>query len=301
MKFIKKYWLRLLLIILLAATLAFTVRYVSRLHVSNLIVLGNEIYTEEEIRDMIFETDKDTLYWRILTGRVAEKRAPLLERYELEALDFKTAQVTVYEKTIVGCFVYMDHYMYFDREGVIQESSSKHYTNVPVVYGLEFGHVAMMQPLPVEDPKVFTYLMNLMQLIEVNNIKVERTVYDSELNATLYLSDPDTVRVYMGAPEYMQDKVLLLSDILPKLKDLSGTLYLDDYNPNSYDPKYLFKKDGEAKGSGKKSEEEPETETPPATENNPEAGNEPAAENNPEAGNEPAAENVPVDENTPAE
>lgn len=245
MKFLKKYWLRLLLILVLALTAFFTLKYLFGLHITNLIVVGNEIYTEDEIRGMIFEKEEDTLYWRILAGRVSEKKTPLLVRYELKALDFQTARLVVYEKPIVGCFPYMDHYMYFDQDGVVQETSREHYSKVPVIYGLEFGHVSVMQPLPVEDSKVFTYLMNLLKFIEENDISVERTVYDSELNATLYLSDPDTVRVCLGKPEHMQDKILLLSNILPKLKGMSGTLYLDRYDPGAYEPKYQFKKDAE--------------------------------------------------------
>ena len=213
---------------------------------------------------MIFENDRDTLYWRILAGRVSDKETPLLVRYELEALDFQTAKLTVYEKRIVGCFLYMDHYMYFDQEGVIQDSSRKLYSKIPVVSGLEFGHVSMMQPLPVENPKIFTYLLNLMQLIEINDIKVAKTVYDKDLNVTLYLSDPETIKVNMGSPDHMQDKILTLRDILPQLKDLSGTLYLDAYDPTSYEPKYYFKKDTEEDekgGKGEKPSEEP-TENP---------------------------------------
>ena len=243
MKFLKKYWLRLLFILMLSLTAFFSLKYIAGLHITNLIVTGNEIYTEDEIRGMIFETEEDTLYWRILAGKVSEKKTPLLVRYELEALDFQTAKVVVYEKPIVGCFPYMDHYMYFDQDGVVQETSRKHYSNVPVIYGLEFGHVSVMQPVPVEDPKVFTYLMNLMKLVEANGIKVEKTVYDSELNATLYLSEPDTVRVCLGDPKFMQDKIRLLSDILPEMKDLSGTLYLNEYDPGAYEPKYRFMKD----------------------------------------------------------
>lgn len=50
---------------------------------------------------------------------------------------------------------------YFDKDGIIVESTSETLPGVPKIAGLSFGHIVLHQPLPVEDISVFNEILNL--------------------------------------------------------------------------------------------------------------------------------------------
>ena len=58
----------------------------------------------------------------------------------------------VFEKSVVGYVSYMSSYMYFDKDGIIVESSVEQLPGVPWITGLDFGHIILHQPLPVQIP-----------------------------------------------------------------------------------------------------------------------------------------------------
>lgn len=49
--------------------------------------------------------------------------------------------VAVYEKAIVGYISYMGCNMYFDKDGIVVESSSENYEDVPQITGLDFKSI----------------------------------------------------------------------------------------------------------------------------------------------------------------
>ena len=57
--------------------------------------------------------------------------------------------------------------MYFDRDGIIVESSGEKLEGVPWITGLDFGQIVLYKPLPVEDPDVFQEILNLTQQLSL--------------------------------------------------------------------------------------------------------------------------------------
>lgn len=239
----RKAKLIMLPIFLLAALLCFF--YVWSLKVNTIIVEGNEIYTDEEIAALIYENEADTqllrVLWRIRSGY--QKELPFILKYDVEAVGLRTVKVTVYEKQIIGCFSYMSNYLYFDHDGIIVESSGSRMEGVPLIDGFSFDHVTLYEALPVEDEEIFTEILNLVLLLQKNELTVARVSYDERMRVTLYLTEPETVRVYLGSSENLADKLSLLKDIEPELDGLSGTLYLDTYGQNGSREAYTFKQD----------------------------------------------------------
>lgn len=230
-------------IFLLAALLCFF--YVWNMKANSIIVEGNEIYTDEEVAALIYEEEADTqmlrILWRIWSGY--QKELPFILKYDVEAVGLRTVKVTVYEKQIIGCFVYMSNYMYFDHDGIIVESSGSRMDGVPLIEGFSFDHVTLYEALPVANEEIFTEILNLVQLLQKNDLEVARISYDERMRVTLYLAEPETVRVYLGSSEYLADKLSLLKDIEPELDGLSGILYLDTYGQNGSRETYTFKQE----------------------------------------------------------
>lgn len=145
--------------------------------------------------------------------------------------------VIVYEKSIVGCVTYMSSNMYFDKDGIIVESSGKRLDGVPIISGLKFGEIVLYKPLPVEDRKIFAGILNLTQSLSTYSISADLIRYDTEGEATLVIG---SINVLLGDSSEMNGKISELSSILPEIKDMKGTLDLRNYDPAGENVMYSF-------------------------------------------------------------
>ena len=142
-------------------------------------------------------------------------------------------EVIIYEKSIVGYVSYMSSYMYFDRDGIIVESSGEKLEGVPWITGLDFGQIVLYKPLPVEDRDIFQEILNLTQQLSLYEIPVDRISYDSQGQATLYIRQ---MEVTLGDNRDIDGKISTLNDILtdqPQLMDMEGVLELENYTESN--------------------------------------------------------------------
>ncbi len=204
-------------------------------------VTGNKHYTEEQIIDLIFDEtwSKHSAYCYYENKFQEPKSIPFIEEYKVEFQSPTKVRIVVFEKSVVGYVSYMSSYMYFDKDGIIVESSVEQLPGIPWITGMEFGHIVLHQPLPVVNQSIFDQILNLTQVLSVNGVQVDKINYNSFLEAELTIGE---INVELGNDENLNGKVSELSDILPELTGLSGTLYLDSYDENNSNPMYTFKK-----------------------------------------------------------
>ena len=140
----KKSKKKLLIALLLTfLVLAASAAAVSNITITEMSVEGNKHYTKEEIRDILFGTAKErnTLYCFLNQKFGEPKDIPFVDRYDIEFSGLNRVDVIIYEKSVVGYIEYMGSYMYFDRDGIIVESSSKPTAGIPLVTGLDFDRI----------------------------------------------------------------------------------------------------------------------------------------------------------------
>lgn len=212
-------------------------------------VTGNEWYTAEQIENMIFDKNKFSRltayqFVRQLFGK--KESIPFVEDYKIIFNSPNDAEVIIYEKSIVAYVKYMGNYMYFDKDGIVVDSSTKPLDGIPEITGLKFGSIVLYKKLPVEDSKIFDDILNLTQALQSYGIRCTRINYTGLREATLYLGD---ITVELGTDSDMIEKISELRDILPELRTKmeaegirSGTLYLDSYDEASANTIYSFKK-----------------------------------------------------------
>ncbi len=232
----KRWMIPVILLGLLAALLLAA----GNIQIREMSVTGNDFYTSEEIRDMLFDTPlKRNSIYCYLNSRFGEQQTiPFIERYQIEFNSLSSVEVIIYEKNIIGYIEYMGSNMFFDRDGMIVESSSRIIEGVPLVSGLEMDHVVLYRKLPVERQDIFEEILNLTQLFERHGVPAERIYFDKNYNAQI---DIGGIAVRLGENENMDLKIAELKNILPELEGLSGTLYLEDYQENAVNTTYVFK------------------------------------------------------------
>ena len=226
----------LLLVLLAAAALSCQVKTVT--------VTGTKWYTAQQIESMVMEGrwGHSTVLGSVKNRFGAHRSIPFVEDYKVVYRTPFEAEIIVYEKSIVGYVVYMSSNMYFDKDGIIVESTNEKLENVPMITGLDFGQIVLYQPLPVADPAVFEEILNLTQILSTYEIEVDKIHYNADREAELYIGN---LVAQLGGNSDMNGKISELSDILRDYPDLNGTLFLDTYDENNTNPMYRFQQNPE--------------------------------------------------------
>ncbi|RGY99687.1 cell division protein FtsQ/DivIB [Clostridium sp. AM58-1XD] len=223
------------------AVLLLLVIAVLSMNIREITITGNTKYTNEELVQRLFPEKKDrNMAYSYLKYRFGDhEKIPFIEDYKIVFQGFHKIEVIVYEKKIVGYLTYMSSNMYFDKDGIIVESTNKKLDGIPLVTGLKFGHIVLYQPLPVENEEIFDDILNLTQALSGYEIKVDKIQYDGKRNANLIMGD---IEVVLGDDSDINGKISALNDMLPALQGMAGVLYLDTFDETNTSMMYTFKK-----------------------------------------------------------
>ena len=222
-------------------TIAFVLIVIYSVRINKFDFGGNTRYSNEEMQKMLFPNDfsKMTLY-NLFRNRFQKKYdIPFIQDVDIYVTGINSADIIVYEKSVVGCVKYMSSYMYFDKDGIIVESSNVLLDGIPLIDGLDFGKIVLYEKLPISNENVFTDMLNITQVLVGYEMNVDRITFSSDGKINLFISNID---VYLGDSSEINGKITVLKDMWNKIKDLSGILYLDNYNPLNENTTYIFKK-----------------------------------------------------------
>ena len=110
---------------------------------------------------------------------------------------------------------------------------------IPQITGLSFDHVVLGEQLPVEDPQVFSRIMDLTKLLNKYSLAADKIYLHSSGDITIYFGQ---IKVSMGSDNsHIEGKLQLLPDFLEKLQGKSGTLQMENYEEGK--GKFTFKPD----------------------------------------------------------
>ena len=228
---------RNVIILIIAAALvvlAAVVFYIGRTHrITDVYVDGNIHYTDEEIAQMVLKSklDYNSLVLSFKYRNKSVTGIPFVEKMDVSILSPTAVRINVYEKALAGYISYLDRYLYFDREGILVESSDKTTREIPLVMGLDFKHAVLYERLPVENEAVFSTILDVTQLLNKYELQANRISFDAAYNLYLYFEE---VEVTLGGfDNETEDKIIRLQRILPSLSGRKGILNMRDYDRNT--------------------------------------------------------------------
>ena len=232
--------LAVLLTVLIVAAVA--VKYIADNYtVTNIYVTGNTHYTNDEIIDMVLQgrMSHNSMFLSLKYRDKSIEGVPFIEKMDVDIVSPTAVKITVYEKALAGYVEYLGRYLYFDRDGIIVESSMERIEGVPFVTGLKFDHMALYEPLPLENNKeVFKLILNITQLLTKYSIGIDRIYFSSDNEVTLRIGNVD---VLLGTSEYLDEKINRLRFLLPKLPGRRGELHMENYKGEG--DKFTFEQD----------------------------------------------------------
>ena len=227
-------------IIVILVVLLGIVQYIKTTYtVRTVYVEGNIHYSEEEVKEMVMKgiLGDNSLYLSLKYKNKDIEGIPFVDVLNVDILSSDTIKIVVYEKSLTGYVKYLDTYMYFDRDGYVVENSSIKTVGVPQVTGLEFDHIAIGEPIPVADAEVFNNILDITKLPKKYNLIPDKIYFNGSGEITIFF---ENVKVALGGDRAtLEDKLMLLPNLLQQLAGKSGTLQMQTYDEDS--GKYTFK------------------------------------------------------------
>lgn len=239
----RKRWIGILIALLILLVIGVLVWYVLKVHtVSTVYVEGNVHYTQDEIKALVMDgvLGDNSLYLSMKYKNQSVEDVPFVDAMDVSILAPDTIKITVYEKALAGYVKYMDTYVYFDKDGYAVESSTVRTVGIPQVTGLDLNYVVLGQPLPVQEEHegVFGTILDITKLLNKYELAADRIYFHQDSSITLYFG---AVKVALGEEtDRLEDKVMCLPQMLPKLEGKSGTIQMETYKEEG---NYIFKPD----------------------------------------------------------
>ncbi|MCX4323365.1 MAG: cell division protein FtsQ/DivIB [Lachnospiraceae bacterium] len=205
---------------------------INNYRVTTVHVDGSIHYTNEEIMEMVMggRFGDNSLFLSLKYRDKGIEGVPFIETMDVEIEAKDTIRITVYEKALAGYVRYLGRYVYFDKDGIVVETSLEETAGIPQVTGLSFDHVILHDRLPVDKPELFDEILNITQQLSKYSLTADRIYFDSAYNVTLYFGE---AKIALGQNEDIDEKIMKLQYILPDLLGKSGTLDMREYSEDT--------------------------------------------------------------------
>ncbi|MCI8375114.1 MAG: FtsQ-type POTRA domain-containing protein [Lachnospiraceae bacterium] len=218
-----------ILSILLALTLILAATV---FQIRDIEVTGNSHYSAQEIIDKVITDNytRNSLYLYFKYQYLDTEEIPFVDKIEVSLLSPGKVKLRVYEKSIVGYVNYMGANLYFDKDGIVVESSSEITEGIPCISGLKFDSLALYQKLNVADDSIFQRILDITQLVKKYELAPDRIEFGANDSLTLYF---DQVQVALGNSGSLDEKISRLYELYPDLEGRSGVFRMENYTEDS--------------------------------------------------------------------
>lgn len=208
--------------------------FLNAFRITSVMVEGNIHYSTDQITEMVMNSDfsNNSVFLSMQYHNKSITDVPFVERIDVSVVDRQTVKITVYEKALAGYVQYLGSYMYFDKDGIVVESSNIITPGIPEVSGLKFNHVVLHEALPVENDAIFQEILNITNLLNKHGLSATKIQFDSLYDVSLHFGK---VRVIMGEDADMDQIIMHLTGILPHLEGKSGVLHMENFSESNKD------------------------------------------------------------------
>ena len=188
---------------------------------SNIIVLGNPKMTPEEIesrRNILLEENTFLLDKQKI--KEAFSSDPYIESVEISSKFPETAIFNIKKRQAVATVKFSGGFLVIDENGAVLESTQELSKIVkPLISGIEVTQVKLGEKLDIENQDIFGLIQSVISNVRsaklLNNISQIEITGDSEI----LMTTPQGVNVLLGKGENLNEKMLILNQILIDLHE----------------------------------------------------------------------------------
>ena len=204
-------------------------------------IINNSNHNDSELVNQIFgsKNNINSLSFFLRDKILPHKEIIYVERYEINWRSPIEVDLIVYTKPIIGYIKFMSNYFYFDKDGYVCESSSEKKQGIAEFTGLKIDNITLNQKLKIRDKNYMDSILNISDNMAMfDNLPIDLVNYVSISDIRLKLYE---IEVRLGDNGYMETKFSVLSDMIDKIKDKKGILFLENCRDNMIDEQYIFK------------------------------------------------------------
>ena len=205
-----------------------TILFIYTFNLKNIEVIGATRYTNEQMIEKIIQdkTDRNTLLLYFKHQYFKDIKIPFIEKIDLELIDNNTVAIQVYEKSVIGCVEFMGEYLYFDKDGIVVESSSQQLEDIPLIMGLQFNTIILNEKLEVHRQELYGAILNLTQLIDKYELDVSTIRFNSKSEVTIDCGD---IKFLLGKRKTYDEVLSQITNILNETKGMKLEVDLRKY------------------------------------------------------------------------
>ena len=220
-------------VIVLSVILILVLVAINAFRVKKVVVEGNELYDQSVIEKAVLNDQYswNSLYVFFKYKFVDTEQIPFIDTMEISLKDPQTLHIMVYEKGMMG-YIYISgisENAYFDKDGLVVETSSDIVDGVPKIDGINCDKVVLYEKLPVDDSRL-KEILELTQALKREDLIPDSITYGGEGEPVISYGG---LTVKMGDTKLLTQKIKRLKAILPSVKDMSGILHLEDWTEDS--------------------------------------------------------------------
>jgi len=220
-----------IIIIVIIAYLLLSALFITK----RVVVKGTDLYTETEIENHYLKGGKyknSSVYQLIMSRLSPASQEPFIESARITLDSPSVLRISVKEKSFLGLIARSDgKLVYFDDDGIVQEIESRDIGGVLKVNGLSVDKVKKNQHLPADDETI-KLILNTIKALKKYKITTSGISFDEKSDMSCQIGD---ISVDIGGNEYLNEKIMRLDIILPKLSGYKGTLHLENWTPENKD------------------------------------------------------------------
>ncbi len=202
-------------------------------------VVGNEHYTDAEIRSMVMGEDpltQNTLLLSYLKRTDEFNEKDFIHSIDIKMTGRNSIRIEVSEKVLVGYLYAEDAYWYFDERGEItvrsyaKEVIPADFTEeqyIPYVTGLPLTDPGIGEFITPVVPDLFSTLDRIRIMINKTGLIPDAVELQEDQTFALLYKD---VRVLLGDASFCEQQMQELPGILPSVLARAGTLHLENYD-----------------------------------------------------------------------
>lgn len=197
-------------------------------------VVGNTIYTDEEIKQQVLDGKypNNTVYEVIHNGIKQKKNIPFVESVKVRFTSYDKLKITVHEKDCVG-YIPLEKggYAYFDENGKVVETSERLVDKAIGVSGITLKKAKVGEKVDLKKEQL-DLMVQLLKALDKYELKISALSFDNMGNATVSY---ENMLISVGKAKYLEDKMMRLPHILPQLEGQAGTLHLENWTKDNTD------------------------------------------------------------------
>lgn len=218
----RRHPIRKLLITLALFFLVILVGYVivtQTFQLEKFVVEGCTQYSDEEMKEKLMSKSSDSItFLMYLRYRFSDhNEIPFIESYSVSMEDNHTIKVKVYEKIMIGCVELMGSYMYFDREGIVVESSKERIDGVPLITGLKFDKIVLNEKLEIQKNSLYDMILNLTKVIQKFELDVDKVFINSSYEVILTCNENEFL---LGKRDFYDTPISAIPNILKEAEGM---------------------------------------------------------------------------------